>query len=313
MRTWLLTLPMMALLMPLPAKAGAVADAMASVVAVLPDWGSGYRRQPGQPEEPEGSAVAVMPGGYFATNAHVLGPATKVDLRLADGQLRTAIILGRDARTDIALLKAPVDAPVPTIAAAPPAGAQVCAIGNAFGLGISVTSGVVSATARTNAGFNVIEDFIQTDAAVNPGASGGALVDGHGRLVGLLSAIFTKQSDANIGVNFATSSALLMRVVSDLRSMGKVSFGKTGWMLRPLSAEDRRKMSGARVARLDPAGAAAGAGVKTGDLIRQVDGRPVHRPSDAAAALYMHRPGEMTTVMLERDGKPLEVRIVLSD
>jgi S1-C subfamily serine protease len=313
MRIWLILALSIGLLMPPPAKAGAVADAMVSVVAVLPDWGGGYRRQPGQPEEPEGSAVAVMPGGYFATNAHVLGPATKVDVRLPDGQLRTAIILGRDTRTDIALLKAPVDAPVPTIAAAPPAGAQVCAIGNAFGLGISVSCGVVSATRRTNTGFNVIEDFIQTDAAVNPGASGGALVDGHGRLVGLLSAIFTKQSDANIGVNFATSSALLMRVVSDLRNLGRVRFGKTGWMLRPLSAEDRRKASGARVARLDPAGAAAGAGVKTGDLVRQVDGRDVHRPADAAAALYMHRPGETATVTLERDGKPLEIRIVLSE
>ena len=176
-----------------PARAGSLSDAVNSIVAVLPDWPGGYQRQDRGLEEPEGSAVAVLSEGYLATNAHVLGRPKRVDIRLADGRLVAARIIGRDLRTDIALLKVPINLPVLEIVPPPPLGERVCAVGNAFGLGISMTCGVVSAVNRSNAGFNPVEDFIQTDAAVNPGASGGALVDGEGRLAGLLAAIFTKK------------------------------------------------------------------------------------------------------------------------
>ncbi len=295
------------------AWAGAVADAAASVVAVLPTWPGGYKRQRGTLEEPEGSAVAILPGGYLATNAHVLARASRVDVRLANGQLRAAIILGKDRHTDIALLKAPVNLPVPEIVAPPPPGQRACAIGNQFGLGISVTCGVISATRRTNAGFNPVEDFVQTDAAVNPGASGGALVDGRGRLVGLLSAIVTKGSDANVGVNFATSPALLMRVVTDLKAHGRVRFGKAGWQLASLNQKDRRKQSGVRVVKLDADGPAAAAGVQIGDVLTRVDARQVIRPTDAKAALFMYRPDEAAAVSLSRNGKRLNLVIKLRE
>lgn len=198
----------------------AIAGAVKSVVVVLPTWrnvrpGFAPRTADGR-MTPEGSGVAVLPGGYVATNDHVLGDAVAVRLRLADGRTVPAEIVGRHKATDIALLKSTIDLPPAKAGPEPNLAAPVCAIGNPFGRGLSVSCGVVSATGRANAGFNEIEDFIQTDAAVNPGGSGGALVDGQGRLVGLVSAIFAQGSDANIGVNFATSRLLLDRVVRDL-------------------------------------------------------------------------------------------------
>lgn len=289
------------------------ARAMASVVAVLPDWPGGYRPAAGTLEEPEGSAVAVFPGGYFATNAHVLGRATRLDVRLADGRLAAAAIIGRDGRTDIALIRVEGDFPVPEIADAPEPGGRVCAIGNAFGLGVSVACGVVSALNRSNAGFNHVEDFVQTDAAVNPGASGGALVDGKGRLVGLLSAIFTKKSDANIGINFAVSSRLLMRVVDDLKQFGRVRAAAAGWRLAPLDAAERRHAAGVRVVSVTEGGAAARAGLGTGDLLVRVDDRAIALVSDARAAVFLKRPGERVTLQVVRQGRPHHLEMTLSE
>jgi len=146
------------------------ADILDSVVAVIPDW-PGYPRAsqaPGAPEHPEGTATAVFPGGYVVTNAHVLGAAERVRVRLTDGTVVDAEIVGRDVPTDLALLRVPVQLPVLTPAEAPDLGGKVCAIGNQFGMGPSITCGVVSALGVSGAGFNPIEDFIQTDAAVNP-------------------------------------------------------------------------------------------------------------------------------------------------
>ena len=296
-----------------PTWASALVEATKSVVAVLPEWPGGYRRQGNALEEPEGSAVAVLPGGYLATNAHVLSRAKRVDVRFSDGRLQAAEIVGRDVRTDIALIKVSTELPVLKVASPPALGERVCAISNQFGLGTSVTCGVVSALNRSNAGFNPVEDFIQTDAAVNPGASGGALVDGEGRLVGLLSAIFTKQSDANIGVNFATSVKLMMRVIEDLRDNGRVRAGRPGWRLTALTPIERRQSTGIRVVWVNTNGAASKAGVQVGDILVRVSARSVYFPSDAVAALYMHRPGDRVLLQMLRDGSPFDVEIFLSE
>ena len=145
-----------------------------------------------------------------------------------------AEIIGRDPLTDIALLKIDMDLPLLIPGPEPALGDKVCALGNPSGLGLSLSCGVVSALHRTGTGFNPMEDFIQTDAAVNPGGSGGALLDGDDRLVGLVSAIFTKDSDANIGVNFAASHALVMRVTEDLAAHGRVIRGKSGLRVEDL-------------------------------------------------------------------------------
>ena len=280
---------------------------MDSVVSVLPERpeGTGPRRvDPLRLGEPEGTGVAVLAGGYIATNAHVLGPATEVRIRLADRRTLPAVIVGRDTATDIALLRIERDLPVPPFGPVPPLAAPVCVVGNAFGLGLSVTCGVVSARHRAGTGFNPIEDFIQTDASVNPGASGGALVDGEGRLVGLISAIFTKSSDADIGVNFAASMALVMRVTEDLRDHGRVVRGRAGFGFADLTdAERDAGLVGVRIVRVRVDGAAARAGLAEGDLIVSIAGRPIRRRMDVPAALHLHRPGETIEIAVIRNGE----------
>jgi len=273
-------------------------SALESVVSVLPDWPAD---QP-LPERPEGSGVAVLAGGYIATNGHVLGAANSVRVRLADGRILAAEIVGVDRLTDIALIKAPVDLPLREIAAPPPLGATVCAIGNPFGLGLSVSCGVVSAVHRTGTGFNPIEDFIQTDATVNPGASGGALLDADGRLVGMISAIFTKGADADIGVNFAASAELVMRVVEDLAQYGRVIRAKTGLRVADLDEAVLAMHTGARIVRVEPGGSADAAGLAAGDVITAIGSRAIRRASDVTSALHMHRPGARVDITYLRDG-----------
>lgn len=188
--------------------------ASGSVVSVEPTW-PGYTRPgfgapPGT--APEGSGVVIREPGLIVTAAHVVARAKEVHVRDHAGTRHPAEIVALDPDADLALLrtKAPLE-PIKIATERPATGAHVCIIANAFGLDLSITCGIVSARARSGIGFNKIEDFIQTDAAANPGASGGALVDEEGRLAGLVSAIFTKESDANAGVNFAVSGMLLER------------------------------------------------------------------------------------------------------
>ncbi len=181
-------------------------------------------------------------------------------------------------------------------------GAPVCAVGNQFGLDLSVTCGVVSALHRSGTGFNPIEDFVQTDAAVNPGASGGPLVDAQGRLVGVLSAIFTKDADADIGVNFAASVALVRRVAGDLIAHGRVIRARSGLRVADLEPEERTRLVGARVLAVAPGGAAEQAGIEAGDVIVRVGTRPVRKASDVTSAFQLYRPGDRVAVTVARDG-----------
>ncbi|MDA0304917.1 MAG: trypsin-like peptidase domain-containing protein [Proteobacteria bacterium] len=288
-----------------------------SVVSLLPDWpgygpGSNTEGKKGKPKNPEGTAVAVLPGGYLATNVHVIGRATTINIRLNDGRIMPAEIIGRDPSTDIALIKTPVDFPVPEFGPAPALGDKVCAIGNQFGLGLSVTCGVASALHRTGTGFNPIEDFIQTDAVVNPGGSGGAMIDAKGRLIGLVSAIFTKDSDANIGVNFASSLKLVMRVANDLKEFGRVQRGKPGFKVRDLSLDERLTTSGAAITFIVPEGAADSAGLQPGDVITAIGERKIYRATDVPSAAHMARPGEELKIGFLRNGKQESASLKLS-
>ena len=282
-------------------------DALASVVSVLPVW-PGHLRG-GEPDTPlgaapEGSAVAVLPGGYLATAFHVVARATEITVRLHDGRRFQASLIGGDAPTDIALLKIGHDLPAITTATEPPLGAKVCAVGNQFGLGLSVSCGVVSAVRRTAVGFNPVEDFLQTDAVVNPGSSGGPLLDSQGHMVGMISAIFTKESDANIGVNFATSTALLLRVVEDLAADGRVSRARAGFRVANLSAEERTSMTGAKVIAVSPDSAAEAGGLVFGDVVVEVDGRRVRQARDVNTAIQLRRPGDTVSLeILRADGQ----------
>lgn len=287
-----------------------------SVVSLLLDWpsfgaGNAVRLPPGV--APEASAVAIAPGGYLATAYHAIAPAEGVKVRLADGRIRVAEVVGSDAATDIALLKIDEDLPVLSSVEALDVelGESVCAVGNAFGLGLSVTCGVVSALHRTDTGFNDVEDFLQTDAAVNPGMSGGALVDEDGRLVGLLSAIFASGADTNAGVSFAVSSTLLHRVALDLKQEGRVFRGESGLRLGDQSLDEQAMVVGAVVRRLLAGGPGERAGLQEGDLIVEIAGRPIRSARDAVTAFDLHRPGDSLSLTYYRDGAAETVSLTL--
>ena len=204
------------------------ANAVASVVVVNPTW-PGYNR-PGF-GAPAGTAPAGT-GVYFAvdgaqktpfviTAAHVVERAKAIEIVDMSGAASAAYLAAVDVDRDIAILRVDRTGPAIDVAMDEPAvGSHVCALGNSFGLGISFSCGVVSAVGRTNIKINRIEDFIQTDAAINPGSSGGALVDSAGRLVGMIGAIFTKDADIDAGVNFAVSARLIEAALNRFKATG---------------------------------------------------------------------------------------------
>ncbi|WP_153769690.1 trypsin-like peptidase domain-containing protein [Labrenzia sp. CE80] len=290
-------------------------DVFASVVSVLPVW-------PGKPQggggtapgsAPEGSGVVVGENGLVATAFHVIEPAERIDVRLADGRILPAELIGQDKASDIALLKVPEDLPLLETAPHPSLASRACVISNAYGLGLSVTCGVVSARHVSNAGFNPVEDFIQTDAAANPGSSGGALVDGQGRLVGMVSAIFASRAETNIGVNFAVSSGLLARVIEDLSATGKVSYVSAGWGLESPSRAELQFHAGAKIASLASSGPAQKSGLKVGDLILALNERTIRSPRDAISALASVQHGERAGVTVLRDGRRFSIDLQFPD
>ncbi len=275
-------------------------SAFDSVVSVLPDWPPDVRRV----EEPEGSGVVLIDGHTIVTTAHVINKARRIRVRTHDGRILDAKPVASDVATDIAVLTIKESLPVLSSQSKEPEfGQDACAIGNAFGLGLSLTCGVISGIHRAGVGFNRIEDFVQTDAAVNPGASGGALVTRDGAFIGLLSAIFTKKSDANIGVNFAVAATLVERVARELKESGKVAWVNMG--LRMVRAPEKGKTGrlGARVRAVRPGLPAAVAGVLAGDIVVKAGERQIRKPSDLTSALASLAPSVAIELVVERDGR----------
>jgi S1-C subfamily serine protease len=290
------------------------AKVLDSVVSVLPLWPGqerGGQAQVPPGSAPEGTATAIRDGGYLVTALHVVARATAITVRLPDGREIPAELIGRDPATDLAVLRVAAELPPLPEAPEPALGAPVCAVGNQFGLDLSVTCGVVSALHRSGTGFNPIEDFVQTDASVNPGASGGPLVDAQGRLVGVLSAIFTKDADADIGINFAASVALVRRVTDDLIDHGRVIRARSGLRVVDLELAERTRLVGARVLSVVPGGAAEAAGLAAGDVILRVGARQIRRASDVVSALQLYRPGERVALSVMRTGAERELEVEL--
>ena len=261
-------------------------DTLNSVVSVLPVWPG--KAQGGAPDAagiaPEGSGIVLKPG-IIATAWHVVEPAKKIDVQLSDGRILPARLIAGNAASDVALLGVESALPPFEIAPEPRLAQPVCAIGNAYGMGLSVTCGVISATNVSDAGFNPVEDFVQTDAAANPGSSGGALVDAEGRLVGMMSAIFASDSETNIGVNFAISTELLLRIAEALAADGEVNFPSPGWRLEPASREQLATLAAPVVAEVRGGGPASNAGIEPGDRILRIGSRRIRTPRDAVSAL----------------------------
>lgn len=270
-----------------------------------------------------GSGVIVSPEGYILTNHHVIEGAEAIEVTLNDGRTALAKVIGTDPETDLALLKIEL-AQLPVIVLgqmqALQVGDAVLAIGNPFGVGQTVTSGIVSALGRKQLGINTFENFIQTDAAINPGNSGGALVDANGALMGINTAIYSR-SGGSLGIGFAVPVSTATQIMSALIKEGKVTRGWIGVEPRPLNAELAESFGIAKdkttgelpkgvlingVLQNSPA---AKAGIQPGDLILKVAGQGVDDVPDMLSRVAALTPGESAMVLLQRNGKEMQVRV----
>ena len=277
--------------------------------------GERQRRTMGQ-----GSGFIIDPAGFVVTNNHVVGEADRVTVELSDGRQLPARVVGADPQTDIALLKIEAGGQLPTVAWGDSdtlrVGEPVLAMGNPFGLGGSATSGIVSARGR-QIGAGPYDDFIQTDASINPGNSGGPLFNAQGEVVGVNTAIFSP-SGGNIGIGFAVPARLARRVVDDLRQDGKVERGWLGVSLQPVDRELAQALGtgearGSLIAGVEPGSPAARGGLRAGDVVTEVEGRPIRGPRDLASAIGDSKPGATVAMTVQRDGKPAQQRVALGE
>jgi serine protease Do len=268
----------------------------------------------------QGSGFIIDAAGYVVTNNHVVGEADRVTVELSDGRQLPARVVGADPQTDIALLKIDAGAQLPTVpwgnSDTLRVGEPVLAMGNPFGLGGSATAGIVSARGR-QIGAGPYDDFIQTDASINPGNSGGPLFNSQGEVVGVNTAIFSP-SRGNIGIGFAVPSKLAQRVVESLRQGGKVERGWLGVSLQPVdrdlaAALGTGEAGGALIAGVEPNSPAARGGLRAGDVVTEVEGRPIRGPRDLAGAIGDSKPGATVAVTLQREGKPTQQRVALGE
>jgi serine protease Do len=277
----------------------------------------GQRRIITPPEHGVGSGVIVTKDGYILTNNHVVDGADEVKVTLNDGTELTAKVVGKDPKSDLAVIKIAAH-DLPAIAFASSAqsevGDVVLAIGNPFAIGQSVTMGIISATGRATMGLDY-EDFIQTDAAINPGNSGGALVDAEGRLIGVNTAIFSR-SGGNQGIGFAIPTDLARGIMVGLIEHGRVTRGYLGVGLQDLTPAlarqfDLKNEQGALVDEVAPDSPAAKAGLKSGDVIVKFNGHAVTDRRHLKLEVAETAPGERVPVEVLRDGsaKTLEVNV----
>lgn len=264
-----------------------------------------------QPQTGLGSGVIVSPAGYILTNNHVIEEADEIEVMLNDGRKSIAKVIGTDPETDLAILKIELtELPVITLgnSDALSIGDQVLAIGNPFGVGQTVTGGIVSALGRTQLGINTFENFIQTDAAINPGNSGGALVDVNGHLMGINTAIYSR-SGGSMGIGFAIPTSTARSVMEAIVRDGQVTRGWIGVEPQELSPELAESFgipagSGVIITGVLQNGPAAQAGIRPGDVITRVAGREVGTVAQLLSAVAALPPGTSAAVdVVRRDGK----------
>ena len=277
-----------------------------------------FRRFFGLPDAPGGSREVASAGsgvivdsarGYILTNHHVVENADTIQISLIDGKILDAEIIGSDPATDIALIKVEaenlVEMPIGD-SEVMRVGDFVLAIGNPFGLGHTVTSGIVSALGRTGINRNGYEDFIQTDASINPGNSGGALVNMRGELVGINSAIISR-SGGNVGIGFAVPTAIASSIMLQILDFGEVRRGLLGVRIQTIDAAIARVLeasvdSGALIALVDPGSAAEDAGLRVDDIIIEVNDKKISSASELRNTIGLMGSGEQINIKYIRDG-----------
>ena len=271
-------------------------------------------------EKALGSGVIVSPEGYILTNNHVVDGAKEVTVTLHDKREMKARVVGTDPRTDIAVVKIEgSNFPVLKLADSSKVeiGDIVLAIGNPFGVGQTVTGGIVSATGRGGLGIEQVEDFIQTDAPINPGNSGGALVDDEGHLIGINTAIISGNSGGNQGIGFAVPINMARHDLNEIVAHGKVEHGYLGILPQDvtpaLAKAFNGQTDGALVGEVTPNSPAAKSGLKQGDIVIGVNGQPVPNASQLRSRIGMLDPNSSVTLKVWRDGKTMDVPVTLGE
>ncbi len=266
-----------------------------------------------------GSGVIMSTRGYILTNNHVITDARQIEVLLADGRHFEARVIGADPETDLAVLKVEAD-DLPGLVFANSATVQVgdivLAIGNPFGIGQTVTQGIISATGRHELGLTTFENYIQTDAAINPGSSGGALINTRGELVGINTAIFS-QSGGSQGIGFAIPVNLANSVLSQIIKHGQVIRGWLGIEAVALSAallrdNDLAPGEGILITAVTKGSPAALAGFKANDILLKIDDHPIRNPAHALTLIANSHPGTLLTLAGLRDGIPIKATAKVS-
>jgi len=276
-------------------------------------FNSGQLPQQERIESSLGSGVILSPQGYVVTNNHVISGADSIIVALRDGREAVAEVVGVDPDTDLAVLKIKLE-DLPSITFASDAlriGNVALAIGNPFGVGQTVTMGIISATGRNRLGLSTYEDFIQTDAAINPGNSGGALVDAYGNLVGINTAIFSK-SGGSQGIGFAIPSGLAQQVMQDLITHGRVIRGWLGIEIQALTPRLAESFnvgdrSGLIIAGIFRNGPAHQAGLQPGDVLLSINGQAVRSSRLEMNRIASFNPGETITLGVLRNGHEMSL------
>ena len=276
-----------------------------------------FGQQGSQSQSGLGSGVIMSADGYVLTNNHVVQEADHIEAVLADGRRASARVIGTDPESDLAVLKIDLpDLPVmtPSDSDRIEVGDRVLAIGNPFGVGQTVTSGIVSALGRDQLGINTFENFIQTDAAINPGNSGGALTDEQGRLLGINTAIYSR-SGGSLGIGFAIPVNVARQALQDIVQNGRVVRGWIGvesTALTPELAENLGAASaqGAIITGVLNGGPAARAGMRPGDVVTRINGRPIRTVAELRASITALRPGTAATFTALRQGQNVEMQLV---
>ena len=270
-------------------------------------------QDPAQGQSSLGSGVIVAAQGYILTNNHVIAGADEIAVMLPDGKVAQARVIGTDPETDLAVLRV-ASRNLQPIVFADPASVQVgdivLAVGDPFGVGQTVTQGIVSATGRNRLGINTFENFIQTDAAINPGNSGGALVDTAGHLIGINTAIYSR-SGGSQGIGFAIPVSLARQVMEQIISTGRVARGWLGVSARDVVNETTGVRAGAALVGLLRDGPAYKAGLRAGDTVIAINDKEISDTAALVAETAALSPGTRTQFKVVRDGQSATITVEL--